>query len=486
MKYSKPFIHLFRTIGDYYIFDVNTTAILKIEKEVFHYLENLLGDNGKQKNLTDAEIQKANNWVKKAQEEGFLSSKRIKQITHYGDPYLEGLLDQYMENLILQVTQACNLRCKYCPYSGTYENRRHTELSMPEEIAKKAIDYLIDHSSEMPRLAFGFYGGEPFLNFALIKKLTPYIKQKTRGKEYGYFITTNGTVMNDEIIQFLVENDVNLFVSLDGPKEVHDRNRCFGSGGGTFDVVMKNIEKVKKFAPEYVKERIKFNAVFVPEVPFCPLSQFFTDFESIKDTLVMANNPSPYYRKDKIEKEQLDENPQYWDDVEYESLKYMLYKKGRLKKSDVSKIIYNWEERDRSAMEEKREIGIELPDSFHPAGPCVPGSRKLFVTINGELFPCERLSETSKVCKLGTLDSGIDIEKARKFLNIGRLTEEECKNCWAARFCQACIASADNQENLDKKLKLSYCRDFKTSAEAKLRKYCTYKEFGISTEKSLE
>ena len=162
----------------------------------------------------------------------------------------------------------------------------------------------------------------------------------------------------------------------------------------------------------------------------------------------------------------------------------MLYKNRRLQRNDISNIIESWEERERSEMEEKRMQTLEVSDSFHPAGPCVPGSRRLFVTIHGELFPCERVSETSKVCRIGTLDTGIDIEKARKILNIGRITEEACLNCWAARFCGSCVASADNGTEMDKTLKLSYCKSYLADAESKLKKYCTYKEFNISTEKN--
>jgi uncharacterized protein len=485
MNQLKPFIHLFKTLKNNYIFDVNTNAILTVENEVYSYLQNILNINGQPGNPTFFyENPKAIEWVKKSQEQGFLSTKRMKQIQHIYDPYLEGMLDQYMGNLILQVTQACNLRCKYCAYSGNYLNRPHSELSMNEEIAKKAIDFYIKHGSEMPRLAFGFYGGEPFLNFDLIKKLVPYIKQRIRGKKYLFHITTNGTIMNDEIIQFITENDVSLMVSLDGPKEIHDSNRCFGSGKGSFDVVMKNIEKIKKVAPGYVKDKVRFSAVFTEEVSFCSLTKFFTDFETVKDPYVVASNPSPFYLTKEKQNEKKSQNYQYYDDLNYETFKYMLYKNKRLGKSDVSNIIAGWEEKERSDMEDHRMLTSETPDNFHPSGPCVPGSRRLFVTIDGKLFPCERTSEASDVSCIGSIDKGIDLDKARKLMNIGRLTEEACKNCWAAGFCIACVSSADNGKEMDKDLKLSYCKEFIANAEAKLKKYCFYKEFNISTEKS--
>jgi len=487
MSYIKPFIHLFKTLGKHYVFDVNTAAILPVEKEIYIFLEHLLAGKGDHPStphiLTGAELQKVQGWIKETQEQGFLSSKRIKKIQHYKTPLVDFFLNHYMGNLILQVTQACNLRCKYCAYSGDYKNRSHNELMMSEEIAKKAIDYFIARSSEVPRLAFGFYGGEPFLNFNLIKILAKYIKQKAQGKECLFNITTNGTIMNEEIIQFLVNYEVNLFISLDGPKEVHDRNRCFGSGKGSYDVVMNNMELVRKIAPEYVNKKVGFSAVLNTDISFCSYSKFFTNYEEVKDQMFIASIRNPYSMKEDKKPHDNGADLQFNDDIEYETFKYMLYRGGRIEKQDVSKVVSIWERTDLLDIAEKRVLGTEVPDIFHPSGPCIPGSARLFVNASGDLYPCERVSETSKACKFGSINSGIDIEKAKEFMNIGCLTENECKNCWAARYCGACIACADNGEKLDKKEKLSYCKMFKDNAEMKLRKYCTYKEFGISTEK---
>jgi len=489
MNNFSPFIHLFKTLDNFYIYDVNTNRIIKVEEYVYHYLEYILAGKSANiektgLNISEEEILKASYKIKTLQEHGLLSNKRGKKIQHHLDRYLEGILSSCMENLILQVTQACNLRCKYCTYSGDYLNRPHGALSMPEGIAKKAIDFFIAHSSETPRPAFGFYGGEPFLNFELIKTLVPYIKKKMRGKQFIFNITTNGTLLNEEIITFLATHNVSLMVSLDGPKEVHDLNRCYGSGKGSYDQVMKNIELAKEIAPEYANKHIMFSSVFTKEISFCSLTKFFTDFNAIKEPYVIASTPSKFYLKEN-QKEKV-KNLVYDDDLNYETFKFFLSKLGRLPESDVSNLLKTWEEQDRASMEEKRMEEMELPDILHPGGPCAPGVRRLFVNIKGELYPCERVSESSSTCHIGSLETGIDIHKAKKIMNIGRLTENECLNCWAVKFCGSCVASADNGETLDKKLKLSYCKDFIANAEGKLIKYCTFKEFNIPTEKQSE
>ncbi len=484
MNKQKPFVHLFKTISHNYIYDVNTNVIIKSEDHEYKYLEYFLY-NKENTNLSMEDVKKASLWIESLQEQGFLSNKRGKKIKHYLDNYLEGILSSNMENLILQVTQACNLRCKYCTYSGDYLNRTHSQLSMPEEIAKKAIDFYIANSHNTPNPSLGFYGGEPFITFGMIKNLTHYIKERMRGKEYSIHITTNGTLLNEEIMNYLVDNNVSLMISLDGPREVHDLNRCFASGQGTFDVIMQNMEKFSKIAPEYVNKNIMFSSVFTKEINFCSLSKFFANFETIKDLNVIGSTPNTYYLKNDDIQKKLN-NLKYDDDIQYESLKYYLSKMGRIPEKNVSKLVKTWEDKVRSDMEEKRMEEISLRDEYHPSGPCVPGSRRLFVTINGDFLPCERVSETSKITKIGSIYTGIDIEKARKLLNIGTLTESECLNCWAARFCTSCVASADDGETFNREMKLSYCKNYINDAESKLRKYCICKEFNIPTEKDYD
>jgi uncharacterized protein len=480
MKNETPFIHLFKTIEKSYLYDVNTNTIVPVDHDIYEYLHLLL--TGKKedifKNLSSEHIQKAEAWGTAMANAGFLSSSRPVKIKHPMDKYLEGFLELRLENLILQITQACNLRCSYCTYSGEYKNRTHSAQHMKEETAKKAIDYFIAHSAETPKPAFSFYGGEPLLHFGLIKKSIQYIKKKMRGKEFTLHMTTNGTLINKEIIRFLASNNVHVLVSLDGPVEIHNKNRCFGSGRGSYEQVMKSVEMMRAIAPSYAEKYLMFSTVITEEEQFCSLSRFFTDYETVKDYNVIASSKSDFYLKDQEKKEP---NYQYYDDVNYEMLKYMLYRQGRVDEKYISKLVKTWAEKELKDMEEKRDILKLLPDVFHPGGPCIPGVRRLFVTTNGNLFPCERVSEISSVSRIGSLETGIDPGQARKILNIGSLTEKECRQCWASRFCIACVSCADNGEELDRTLKLSQCREIRKNTEYKFIKYCIYREFQIPT-----
>lgn len=168
--------------------------------------------------------------VKKYVDMGIFVENSIKKIEHPVTELL-GYHTKYMcHYLTLQVTQQCNLRCEYCAYSGMYENRVHTNKKMDFEMAKKAIDFFIEHSRESKDIIVGFYGGEPLLMFPLIKQCVEYIESIVEGKKISYAMTTNGTLLNDEVADFLAEHEVILSISLDGSKEEHNLHRKFASG----------------------------------------------------------------------------------------------------------------------------------------------------------------------------------------------------------------------------------------------------------------
>lgn len=121
----------------------------------------------------------------------------------------------------------------------------------------------------------------------------------------------------------------------------------------------------------------------------------------------------------------------------------------------------------------------ETPSVAHPSGTCVPGLKKLFIDVNGNFFPCERIDEKSSLMNIGSVEKGFDIEKIKKVLNVGTTTENTCRNCWAFYCCSMCPASSDNgrDESYSEKYKLSKCSRVKAVALEKLKNYTMLKEF---------
>ncbi len=460
----KPFIYQFRTLGRHYIFDVNTNRIINVSREVYNYLD---GKADEIQPSSQAEINKMVN-------AGFLSDKRIKEILHPASNNLEYILDSALEKITLQVTQQCNLRCGYCIYSGDhYKNRTHQSKKMSFDMAKRGIDHLIAHSQDSNKLNIGFYGGEPLLEFELIKSCVAYAKEKAEGKEVSFSITTNATLLTEEIIDYLSENNIMLTISLDGPREIHNRHRRFaGNGAGSFDKIIKDMENLRKKYPGYF-EKIFFNIVLDPTSDFKCVSEFFLNYDAVKDSNQLANLPSTQYSKASIEV-----NENFSEEYGYEFFKVFLYKLGRLEKKYVSNLNLSYFERLKSHYHDKRTPSSGFFDYGHPGGPCIPGQMRLFMDVDGVFYPCERISEASNVMKIGSLDEGFDIGKCLQILNIGKITEQSCKNCWAFRYCTQCAAFADDTKSLTPEKRLMHCEDVRRDVGDYFRNYCTLLELG--------
>ena len=488
---NTPFIHVFASPIEKYVYDVNTNAIIKINNNVFTYLENIEYEENLEIALekTKAELKPEEladtlEYFEMAKEKGLFSSKRARKIEHPNLNIYDDLSNSYMHQLILQITQNCNLRCEYCPYSGIkYNDRTHNNRSMSEATGKKAIDFFLERTIDSPSVDLGFYGGEPLLEFELIQKLVAYFETKFQGKDYTFSLTTNGTLLTEDKIRYFAEKNFQLLVSLDGPKYVHNRSRCFVSGAGSHDKVIEGIKLAEKIVPEYTKEKIHINAVLTEESNFCSINEFFTSYDSIKDLTMMASVVSDVNLKEEYQKEE-DQTTQakkaFNEEIEYEMFKYYLAKTGRPVR--YSPIVKDWENGTLEQLRRKRIQFNGLHDQLHPSGPCIPGVFRIFITVDEKIYPCERLCEKGDTCTMGTLDQGIDKAKACSFLNIGELTEKQCLDCWAWLYCSACLLQANDPEKnqLTASKRLSFCNQNKANAEAELLRLCTLKEFGIS------
>ena len=459
MKEKKPFVHLFYTYGGFYLYDVNKNTILKTNKKTF--------DSIKQNNFEEENIEKLKGL-------GFLSSNRIREIEHPANDNLKYILQSKVKMLTLQVTQQCNLRCKYCVYSGGYNNRSHSNKKLSFETAKKGIDFLFEHSYNSDQISIGFYGGEPLLELELIKKCIEYAEECSEGKDIAFTMTTNGTLLEKSVVEYLNCHNVSLVVSLDGPQNIHDKNRKYAKeNSGSFDTIIKNIEEIKRYLPEYSK-KILLSTVIDPQNDFGCISEFFAKSDTVKDFAIIPTLITENYSKHENET-----SDNFIIRYGYEIFKIMLSKLGRLNRKYTSIIVdgYYFQLKNK-LFKNKLSRTDSLSEKGHPGGPCVIGGNRLFMDINGFLYPCERVSESSSVMRIGHIDSGFNVEKCLELMNVGKITEEECKNCWAFRFCTSCCAKADNLAELSAEKRLSHCQGIKSNVELLLKDYCTLTEFG--------
>ena len=177
---GKVLIKCIQTPMQKYFYDRSLDSVVMVNDEEYQILKTV----EKTKLVPDGVLRR---FVKS----GLLRETAIEEIEHPETENLHLLAEHYMGNLILQVTQQCNLRCKYCAYSGNYYNRSHTSNRMDFETAKKAIDFYLKRSEKADQLALSFYGGEPLLEFELIKKCVSYILQRKGDKKILFTMTTN-------------------------------------------------------------------------------------------------------------------------------------------------------------------------------------------------------------------------------------------------------------------------------------------------------
>lgn len=278
MKVEAPFIHLIKLHTKYYLYDVNSKMIVNISNDLFDFFksnENIKAEIEIPHKLED-EVRRLLKY------DLFSKTDTGYEIEYPQGTNLEEILNNCMRIMTLQVTQNCNLRCKYCVYSGSYSNRVHSNKRMSFETAKSAIDFLYAHSSMTTSIGIGFYGGEPLLEFDLLKKCVEYAKMKFIGKDLSFTLTTNATLLTEEIMKFFVKNNFFVTISFDGPQVIQDKNRVMADGkSGSFETVMKNVEMFLNKYPDF-SWHVSFNAVLDPTNDFSCSNDFFMNFETVK------------------------------------------------------------------------------------------------------------------------------------------------------------------------------------------------------------
>ena len=456
-----------KTYGHKYVYDRHTNSLVRLTEDEYDELVRV-----EKRELPSEQ----SDVIKKYQASGLFIPNVVEKIEHPSTAILEQYMNTRIKQLTLQVTQQCNLRCEYCSFSGIYENwRTHASQRMSFETAKKAIDFYLERTSSLADIGIAFYGGEPLLEFELIKKCVEYAKSCVEGKRILFNITTNGTLLTDEVVDFFAENNFALSISLDGSKAEHDVNRKFANGSGSFDIIVDNLNKIRGRYPEYEK-RVQIMTTVNPYADLgCVLDYFSTD-EVFSDKQIMFNTMNETNLGSELA---FDER--YFEVRNYEYIKLLLSLVGKLDSKHVSPLVGRSREKMRQVLQNMHSHS-ELSSIAHHNGPCLPGLQRLFVRVDGVLFPCERVVDTIDYFKIGTLDDGFDIVKMKKILNIGKVTEFECRGCWSLRPCSLCAGQIEFETEPTLATKLAQCAKNKNQAIFELHELCVLSEFGHDAE----
>lgn len=437
-----PVIKLFTVNGNYYVYDTYNNRILNISKEQFTEIKRLEGCGIEKYREMQTETV-AYNDVILLLNKGYFQSDFIRHVCHPYTDYVDFLINRNVNELVLQVTKDCNFKCRYCLFTRKNNiDRCHEKTEMSWEIAKKSIDILFSHSADADSVSIAFYGGEPLLNFELIQKVVAYANDIFQSKKIHYSMTINGSLLSQEVIDFLIEQEIHVGISLDGPLAIQNKHRKFyNSGGDTFNIVYNNVCRLRQTNPDYFNNHVTFQPVRMQDEDINVVQNFFDDMDLLPNTVFIRAAST--------------------EGIDYIYSGYELVNKEHpANLSDIEK------------MDSILANNNRFTDCWHHAGPCVPGVRKLFVDTNGYLYPCEKVLETS-ANKIGDVFSGFNLMKIKEILNVGKLTENECKRCWASRFCSMCVVDCLHieQDMLSKDQKTIGCRREKDKALAYIKDY---------------
>lgn len=460
----KPFIHKYKTKNALYIYDINSNKILKVTPIIY----NIVDDIGvlAQDNIVDKwkksypknEIMEALNLIRDYQERGFFQKNKLLKLSPpLCEECLDGLLN--FQQLILNVTERCNLRCKYCLYSGLYPyERTHSYKIMDAEIMVRAIDYFLNHTQGPESKEISFYGGEPLMAWELIKEAIKHIKKRTSTENINFHIDTNGTCFSDEILRFIIQNKIFLQISIDGPQWLHDRYRNFDNEKGSFNIIMQNLQRIRELDEDYYKTHVRFAVTLAPPYALSIRDEFFTS-EMFAGHLISPTFVQSYDTQffDKY-------YPNSNDDLstEIEELK-IRYINSRINNTEPTGFQVGFFERPLIRIHTR---SLQPLDKIVPAnGICVPGKRRLFVTTNGDFYPCERVGNAFY---LGNVRMGLDTGKVLSLIqHYIEISVSDCIQCWAVRLCSLCFASAREGDRLSINRKRQNCSiERKTIADA--------------------
>ena len=418
-------IHQYKNNGYNMVLDVNSGSVHVVDDVTYDVLSLL--DQGKQ----EEEIQEALKDRYPAQEihDAAQECQELKEAGMlFTDDVYEGAIEMFAERptvvkaLCLHIAHDCNLACRYCfAEEGEYHGRR---ALMSLEVGKKALDFLIANSGSRRNLEVDFFGGEPLMNWQVVKDLVAYGREqeKIHNKNFRFTLTTNGVLLDDEVMEFCNKEMGNVVLSIDGRKEVHDFMRPFRKGAGSYDLI---VPKFQKFAESRNQDNYYVRGTFTHyNLDFAADVLHLADlgFKQISVEPVVAPPTEDYA----IREEDLPIIFEQYDILAKEMIKR--HKEGRG---------FNF-----------FHFMIDLtggPCVYKRLSGCGSGTEYLAVTPWGDFYPCHQFVGNEEFL-LGNVDEGIvrtDLTCDFKKCNV--YSKKECSSCFARFYCSGgCAANSYN------------------------------------------
>lgn len=408
-------VHTFHCLGKVFLVDVESGSIYEIDELTEKLINRKISPDsypeGEFLCYSEQDIADAQREIDELTRQGLLFSPEGE--------HKPAVYSGIIKSMCLNVSHLCNLRCEYCFADGGTYNGAAENMSL--DVALKAIDMIVSKSANRHNLEVDFFGGEPLLNFDVVKKTVEYARsiEKAHNKNFRFTITTNAMLLNDEIIDFFNKEMYNVVVSIDGRRSVHDCVRKMASGKGSFDTAIKNALRFKQLRKGQYYIRGTYTALnkdFSNDVLF--LNDLGFDQLSI-EPVVLPENHRLAIKKEDIEQLK----------AEYDKLAeaYVERRKGEkwFNFFHFMLDIYN------GPCESKRLVG------------CGAGNDYVAVAPNGNIYPCHQFDGEKDYVIGNVLDGTFNTEIPKFFAENNLLKKDKCRNCWAKYYCSGgCAANA--------------------------------------------
>lgn len=453
---------LFDTEKHHYLFDAGTNKVALIDEPLGYDFLRMYFDHSTSTDsiLSFVENHKGTDvlslFLQQLESEHMLQATKMQsmQLLAPGKTYEDQVMHN-LQQLTLEVTGRCNFRCKYCIYSEEYDgNRDFNSEDMTWDTARKAIDLALAHSGDC--VSITFYGGEPLLNYDLIKQSIDYSLLNRGDKEISYSFTSNLSLMTEEMAEYFASvPNLGVVASIDGPQEMHDAFRVYANNRPTFKDTLRGLERIAK-AFKKTGNELMVNAVYTPPYSFeksRKMDEFFRSLPYLEGAQIRVTYPSPgtLHNIEKLYEDGEDKIDSMFDHGNpLSKWAWETFLSGT-KSSMAEQYVL-----DRLQIAHFRVLLEHPTNRHHFNGCCVPGVRRLYVKTNGELALCERIGNSPSI---GNVDDGVDIARVKQFYidEYEKASLPDCANCWASNLCDLCYAHCYNDRGIDIAEKRTVC-----------------------------
>lgn len=355
-----------------------------------------------------------------------------------------------LKQLTFEVTDACNLRCKYCAYGEFYDDYDHREnRKMSLSLALKLIDYLAslwDSAQNMSahrNVYISFYGGEPLLNMPFIKSVVEYLeKWNCRYRSFTFTMTTNALLL-DRYMDYLAEHSFELLISLDG-NEYNTSYRVDKSNRPAFNRIIKNVDLLKEKYPDYFENKVNFNSVLHNRNSVAEIFQFFKErynkIPSIGELNNMGIRPD---KADLFRKTYRNKFDSLRQSENYEAIEQNMF----IKSATVQSVTTFLHQYSGHVYHDYVDLLFGQPEKQIPTGTCLPFGKKMFITVNGKILPCERIGQQFALGNVTESGVKLDLQAiADQYNAYYAKIDKQCAKCHNARACIQCIFNLHDLE----------------------------------------